>query len=124
MEPPEGIRDLQGIALPLLLNLEPTEFDRAISILQPQRIQERLAQLRREIEGGSPKPEMELTLDPLGLIAPSLKPFAGDAAMETDEPFTSPDGTMRIFPVVTNQSSISAFDCQKLMKEVNRFRDS
>src|SRR5437764_5485541 len=39
METPEGIRDLQRIALPLLLNLEPTEFDRAISILQPQRIQ-------------------------------------------------------------------------------------
>ncbi len=124
MESPEGIHDLQRIALPLLLNLEPGEFDRAISILEPQRIQQRLAQLRREIEGGSPKPEMELTLDPLGLIAPSLKPFAGSAAMETDQPFTSPDGTMRIFPVVTNQPSISAFDCQKLMKEVNAFRAS
>jgi predicted RND superfamily exporter protein len=124
LETPDGIHDLQRIAIPLLLNLEPAEFDRAISILQPQRIQQRLAQLRREIEGGSPKPEMELTLDPLGLIAPSLKPFVGSAAMETDQPFTSPDGTMRIFPVVTNQSSISAFDCQKLMKEVNRFRDT
>ncbi len=124
LETPEGIHDLQRIALPLLLNLEPAEFDSAISILQPQKIQERLGQLRREIEGGSPKPEMELTLDPLGLIAPSLKPFAGSAAMESDEPFTSPDGTMRIFPVVTNQPSISAFDCQKLMKEVNSFRAS
>jgi uncharacterized protein len=124
METRDGIRDLQRIALPLLLNLEPPEFDRAISILQPRRIQERLSQLRREIEGGSPKPEMELTLDPLGLIAPSLRPFAGSAAMETDQPFTSPDGTMRIFPVVTNQASITAFDCQKLMKEVNRFRDT
>ncbi|PZR74496.1 MAG: hypothetical protein DLM52_09350 [Chthoniobacterales bacterium] len=124
METPDGIHDLQRIALPLLLNLDPPDFDRAISILQPQRIQERLAQLRREIEGGSPKPEMELTLDPLGLIAPSLKPFAGSAAMESDQPFTSPDGTMRIFPVVTNQASISAFDCQKLMKQVNAFRAS
>ena len=124
METPDGVRDLQRIALPLLLNLEPDDFDRAISLLQPQKIQERLGQLRREIESGSPRPEMELTLDPLGLIAPSLKPFAGNAAMETDQPLTSPDGTMRVFPAVTNQPSIGAFDCQKLMKEVNAFRAS
>src|SRR5213080_2715879 len=122
METPDGVRDLQRIALPLLLNLEPDDFDRAISLLQPQKIQERLAQLRREIESGSPRPEIELTLDPLGLITPSLKPFAGNAAMETDQPLTSPDSTMRVFPMVTNQPSISAFDCQKLMKQVNAFR--
>ena len=124
METPDGVRDLQRIALPLLLNLEPEDFDRALSLLQPQKIQERLAQLRREIESGSPRPEIELTLDPLGLITPSLKPFAGNAAMETDQPLTSPDSTMRIFPTVTNQPSISAFDCQKLMKQVNAFRAS
>ncbi|PYK87423.1 MAG: hypothetical protein DME40_14245 [Verrucomicrobia bacterium] len=124
METPDGVRDLQRIALPLLLNLEPNDFDRAISLLQPQKIQERLGQLRREIESGSPRPEIELTLDPLGLITPSLKPFAGNAAMETDQPLTSPDSTMRVFPTVTNQPSISAFDCQKLMKQVNAFRAS
>ena len=78
--------------------------------------------MRREIESGSPRPEIELTLDPLGLITPSLKPFAGNAAMETDQPLTSPDSTMRVFPMVTNKPSISAFDCQKLMKQVNAFR--
>src|SRR5881275_2959322 len=40
METPEGVRDLQRIALPLILNLEPKDFDRAISILKPERIQE------------------------------------------------------------------------------------
>src|SRR5438045_4176708 len=124
METPDGVRDLQRIALPLLLNLEPDDFDRAISLLQPQKIQERLAQLRQEIESGSPRPQIELTLDPLGLITPSLKPFAANAAMETDQPLTSPDSTMRVFPAVTNQPSISAFDCQKLMKQVNAFRVS
>src|SRR4051794_2826432 len=124
METPDGVRDLQRIALPLLLNLEPEDFDRALSLLQPQKIQERLAQLRREMESGSPRPEIELTLDPLGLITPSLKPFAGNSAMETDQPLTSPDSTMRLFPTVTNQPSISAFDCQKLMKQVNVFRAS
>src|SRR5438045_9340741 len=76
------------------------------------------------MERGWPRPDIESTLDPLGLITPSLKPFAGNAAMETDQPLTSPDSTMRIFPTVTNQPSISAFDCQKLMKQVNGFRAS
>lgn len=123
LETPQGVADLQRIALPLLLNLEPAEFDRTISLLQPTRIQERLAQLRRELESGSPRPELELTLDPLGLIMPSLKPFAGSAALQSDQPLTSPDGTMRVFPLVTNQRSISAFECQRLMREVNAFRD-
>ena len=35
METPDGVRDLQRIALPLLLNLEPGDFDRALSLLQP-----------------------------------------------------------------------------------------
>ena len=39
METPDGVHDLQRIALPLLLNLEPEDFDRAISLLQPQKIQ-------------------------------------------------------------------------------------
>jgi len=37
METPDGVRDLQRIALPLLLNLEPEDFDRALSLLQPPR---------------------------------------------------------------------------------------
>src|SRR5438105_6493110 len=124
LETPQGIADLQHIALPLLLNLDADEFDRAISLLEPQRIQERLEQLRHAIESGSPRPEIELTLDPLGLIMPALKPFAGNAALESDQPLTSPDGTMRVFPVVTNQPSIGAFECQRLMKQVNAFRAS
>src|SRR6266581_5340149 len=38
MQTPDGIRDLQSIAVPLLLNLDPPEFDKALSILQPDRI--------------------------------------------------------------------------------------
>src|SRR5262245_2039091 len=36
----DGIRDLQSIAVPLLLNLEPSAFDEAMSILQPDKIVE------------------------------------------------------------------------------------
>ncbi len=122
MATPEGIRDLQSIAVPLLLNLQPGAFDEAMSILQPDKIRERLHRLRQQIEAGSPRPQFELSFDPLGLIAPALKPFAQSTAIEQEQPLTSPDRTMRIFLVVTNQTSISAFECQRLMRRVNEFR--
>ena len=117
----DGIRDLQSIAVSLLLNLEPSSFDEAMSILQPDKIRERLHRLRQQIEAGSPRPQFELSFDPLGLIAPALKPFAQSTAIEQEQPLTSPDRTMRIFLVVTNQKSISAFECQHLMRRVNDF---
>ncbi len=122
METPEGIGDLQSIAVPLLLNLEPGAFEETLAVLQPERITERLRRLREEIEGGSPRPQIELSLDPLGVIAPALKPFATSTATSDDQPLASPDGTLRVFLVVTNQPSIGAFDCQRLMEQVNAFR--
>ena len=122
METPDGTRDLQSIAVPLLLNLEPRAFNETVSILQPEKIRDRLHRLREQIEAGSPRPEFELSFDPLGLIAPALKPFAESTAIEQEQPLTSSDRTMRVFLVVTNQPSISAFDCQRLMRQVNAFR--
>src|SRR5947209_3728389 len=121
METPDGIRDLQSIAIPLLLNLEPAAFEQTMSILQPEKIRERLHRLHQEIEAGSPRPEFELGFDPLGLIGPALKPFAEANSLEQEQPLTSPDRTMRIFLVVTNQQSLSAFECQRLMRQVNAF---
>ena len=122
METPDGIRDLQSIAVPLLLNLEPVAFERTMSVLQPEKIRERLHRLHQEIEAGSPRLEFELAFDPLGVIGPALKPFAEANAIEEEQPLTSPDRTMRVFLAVTNQSSISAFECQRLMRQVNAFR--
>ena len=124
METPEGVRDLQSIAVPLLLNLEPAAFDETLTLLQPLKIQERLHRLHEEIEAGSPRPQIELGLDPLGVVAPALKPFAGNASIEEDQPLTSPDRTMRVFLTVTNQPGIGAFDCQKLMREVKAFQQT
>src|ERR1041385_8249554 len=124
MEKPEGVRDLQSIAVPLLLNLEPASFDETLMLLQPPKIQERLHRLHEEIEAGSPRPQIELGLDPLGMVAPALKPFAGNASIEEDQPLTSPDRTMRVFLTVTNQPGIGAFDCQKLMREVKAFQQT
>jgi len=78
--------------------------------------------LRQQIEAGSPRPEFELSFDPLGLIAPALKPFAESTIIEQEQPLTSPERTMRIFLVVTNEASTSAFECQRLMRRVNEFR--
>src|SRR5947209_13975489 len=122
METPEGIRDLQTIAVPLLLNLEPAAFDQAMQTLQPEKIRERLHRMRLEIEAGSPRPQFQLGLDPLGVIGPALKPFSEANSIEQEQALTSPDRTMRIFLVVTNQSSLSAFECQRLMRTVNAFR--
>ncbi|HEX8680651.1 MAG TPA: MMPL family transporter, partial [Chthoniobacterales bacterium] len=122
IETPEGISDLQSIAVPLLLNLEPAAFNETLGMLDPAKLRERLRRLREEIEAGSPRPQFELALDPLGVIAPALKPFATNASIQEDQPLTSPDRTLRVFITVTNQPSISAFDCQKLMDEVNAFR--
>src|SRR5881275_1317566 len=122
MATPEGIRDLQSMAVPLLLNLEPAAFDDTMSILQPDKIRDRLRRLRQQVEAGSPRPEFELSFDPLGLIAPALKPFAESTVIEQEQPLTSPDRTMRNFLVVTNQTTVSAFECQRLMRPVNEFR--
>jgi predicted RND superfamily exporter protein len=122
MATPDGIRDLQSIAVPLLLNLEPNAFRETLSVLQPEKIRDRLHRLRQQIEAGSPRPQFELSFDPLGLIAPALKPFAESTIIEQEQPLTSPDRTMRIFLAETNQQSISAFECQRLMREVNKFR--
>src|SRR6184192_2332466 len=122
MATPDGIRDLQSIAVPLLLNLEPSALDQTMSILQSEKIRDRLHRLRQQIEAGSPRPQFELSFDPLGLIAPALKPFAESTIIEQEQPLTSPDRTMRIFLVVTNQTSVSAFECQRLMRRVNEFR--
>src|SRR6266516_2578835 len=122
MATPDGIRDLQSIAAPLLMNLEPGAFNETMSMLQPQKIRDRLHRLHQQIEAGSPRAEFELSFDPLGLIAPALKPFAESTAIEQEQPLTSPDRTMRVFLAVTNQPSISAFDCQRLMRRVNAFR--
>ncbi|MEY2549249.1 MAG: uncharacterized protein QOD64_1831 [Verrucomicrobiota bacterium] len=124
IETPDGVHDLQSIAAPLLLNLEPVAFAETLALLQPTRIQERLHRLHEEIEAGSPRPQIELGLDPLGVVAPALKPFAGNSSIEEDQPLTSPDRTMRVFLTVTNQPGIGAFDCQKLMREVKSFQQA
>jgi predicted RND superfamily exporter protein len=122
MQTPDGIRDLQSIAVPLLLNLEPAAFEETISKLLPEKLRDRLHRLREQIEAGSPRAQFELEFDPLGLIGPALKPFAESNQIEEEQALASSDRTMRIFLVVTNQPSTSAFECQRVMRQVDAFR--
>src|SRR5207247_8253220 len=48
--------------------------------------------------------------------------FAESTVIEQEQPLTSADRSMRIFLVVTNQTTVSAFECQRLMHRVNEFR--
>src|SRR5260370_34737574 len=122
METPDGIRDLQSIAVPLLLNLEPAAFEQTMSILQPEKIRARLHRLHQEIEAGSPRPELELAFDPLGIIGPALKPFAENNAIEEDQPLASSDRTMLVFLALSNHDSTTPFPVLRLLRPRNSLR--
>src|SRR4029077_62403 len=64
----EGIRDLQSIAVPLLLNLESATFDQVISILQPEKIRDRLHRLRHKFRLARPGRMSQLSLTPFGRL--------------------------------------------------------
>ncbi len=121
MESPTGVQEVQSIAAPLLLNLPSAEFDTALTALAPAAIDHRLAQLHAEMEAGSPKAEFQLDFDPLGVIAPALKPLAGSFAAGQTRPLSSPDGTLRIVQAVTTQTDLGAHACQETMRRVDDF---
>lgn len=122
MESPEGVRDIQRLAAPLLLNLDPAAFGPAIKSLDSSVIDARLTRLRAALDSGSPKAEFELQFDPIGLVAPALKPLAGSFSVEQTRPLSSPDGTLRIVLALTQQPDLGAKACQETMKKVGDFR--
>lgn len=121
IESPDGLEGLQRLALPLLLNLPPKKFDQALARLRPDAVSDRLRRLRDEIGAGSPRAEMELTFDPLGIMSLALEPLAGTSTLEETEPLTSPDGTLRIVPVITNQHNLGTQACREMMDTVRTF---
>lgn len=121
LDSPDGIADLQKyIALPLLLNLPETDFSEAIKALNPARITERLHALRQKMETPSVA-EMKLNFDAMGLVQEALKPLAGSMTSQSSQSFLSPDGTMHLVFVETNQDGIGPHECQSLMRRVEAF---
>lgn len=122
MDSPEGTREIQSLAVPLLLDQDAGAFATTLQALTPQAIAKRFALKRTEMEAGSPKAEMELNLDPLGIVAPALKPFSASFSTENTRPLTSADGTLRVVVAVSNQTSLDAESCRKTMGQVEDFK--
>lgn len=122
MESSAGLRDIPQLAAPLLLNLEPAAFSTAITALTPEAIGARLARMRAALESGSPKAEFDLQFDPLGVVAPALKPLAGSFSVEQTRPLASPDGKLRVVLALARQDDLGARACQEMMRRVDDFR--
>ncbi len=121
MEVEGGIDEVQQLAVPLLMNLPSQEFAKAMEHLQPEALAARLARKRAEIEAGSPKAEMELRFDPLGIVVPALKPLAGSFTGEPSRPLASEDGTLRLAIAVTTQQGLEPESCQAMMRTIEEF---
>jgi hypothetical protein len=110
MESPDEIAALQNLVPQLLLNLPEEDFAGVVSALKPAALTERVARLKAEIESGSPRGDLETTVDPTGLISKAMRPIAGTFGMEKGQSLESEDGTLRLIPVVTNQASLAQAD--------------
>jgi len=122
LDSPGGLEAARALALPLLLNLDSANFDQAMHAVAPEEITTRLKRLHAELEAGSPKAEFQLDFDPLGLVAPALKPLGNSFSIEQTRPLTSPDGTLRIVLAKTNQTDLGAHACQAIMDKVEDFK--
>jgi predicted RND superfamily exporter protein len=122
VESPQGVADLQShLAVPLLLNLQPPAFAKAMQLLQPAQISSRLHELRAKMEGMG-MAETKLDYDALGLVQEALRPAAGSFSSQQSQAFVSDDGTMHLVFVETNQSGIGPHECQALMRQVDAFK--
>ena len=117
-----GDEGVQFIAVPLLLNLPPEDFEPALAALDPANLATRFQRLRAELEAGSQKAEFQLEFDPLGLVALALKPLDGSLSVEQMHPLSSPDGTLRLVFAVTNQADLGARACQEMMAKVEALK--
>jgi uncharacterized protein len=122
LESAAGVRDVQRLAVPLLLNLPAGDLRQAIGAFEPAAIDARITKLRAALESGSPKAEFDLDFDPLGVIGPALKPLAGSFSVEQTRPLASPDGTLRVVLALTRQTDLGARACQETMRRVDDFQ--
>lgn len=122
MESPEEIAALQSIIPQMLLNLDDEAFAPALASLSPQALEQRVQRLKAEIESGSPRGDMEAKVDPLGVVGKAMRPMIGIYGMEKGQLLASEDGTLKLYPVVTNQPSLDQADCKEVMEKVEAFR--
>ncbi len=122
----EGLNELQDVGARLLLNLPPDQFRDAMTLLQPAAIEERLTRIRTMLNDAlSIRSQMEVTMDPLGLLTRAMKPYASSSLASGGSAFSlgSSDGLMQIAFATTNQPGLGTKECQDVMDQLNAFRD-
>ena len=124
VESADGIADLQShLAVPLLLNLDPPAFAKAMQLLQPGQIAPRLHELHEKMEAmAMGMSNWKLDYDALGLVQEAMRPMAGSFSSDNSQSFISSDGSMHLVFVETNQSGIGPHECQALMRQVDAFK--
>ena len=123
LETPEGLSEIQGVVPPLLLNLPAEDFKDAMKLLKPVNIRERLTHIRDTIGGDSIRTMMEASIDPLGLLAKAMKPFASGVSLDAGSALSSQDNLFQLAFIVAKQPDLGTAACQALMVKVNNFRD-
>ena len=118
---PNAFDDFKSLAIPMMMNLPPAEFEKDLQTLQPDKISARLNEFHSQIAAGSFKAELQLQLDPTGILLPALKPLAGSLTKQSSEALSSPDGTTRLVLVVPKQTELGAHAAQALMRTVRAF---
>ena len=82
-----------------------------VQTLSPGAIHEYVEKSFDRLRAGSMKDEKYLAFDPLGILGPALKQL-GASNMESTFSLTSPDNTLRLVQVVTNQGDLGAHASQ------------
>jgi hypothetical protein len=92
IESQEGIDEIQAVIPSLLLNLPQEQFKDALTLLEPAKVEQRLTEMRGTInEDFSIRTQMEATMDPLGLFARAMRPFASNASLTQTSALASED---------------------------------
>jgi predicted RND superfamily exporter protein len=122
VESQEGIDEIQGVIPSLLLNLPENQFKDALTLLEPTKIEQRLTQIRDTInEDFSIRTQLEATMDPLGLFARAMRPFASNSSLTQSASLASEDNLYQLGLAVVLQTDTSPRGCQAMMRLIDDF---
>ena len=123
IESQDGIDEIQAVVPSLLLNLPEDQFKDALTLLEPAKVEERLTQMRDTINDMfSIRSQMQATMDPLGLFARAMRPFASNASLTQTSALASEDNLYQLGLGIIRQTDSSPRGCQATMLLIDDFR--
>ncbi|MBV8484845.1 MAG: MMPL family transporter [Verrucomicrobia bacterium] len=123
IESQEGIDEVQSVIPSLLLNLPQDQFKDALALLEPAKIEQRLTEMRDTInEDFSIRTQMEATMDPLGLFARAMRPFASNSSLTQSVSLASEDNLYQLGLAIVRQTDSSPQGCQATMRLIDDFQ--